>query len=269
MTPSTTPTATATSTSPPANDPAARGSGSAARGTSTPTSRAPNTASFRALQGAAVEDQSQLGPAMVEHDDFVDHRELEVRGRIVHRHPSVFRQENEEQADSDERQRGGGAPPRREQGLAEHAAQREAAREENERDEAQEQGRFRERRERHLAARSHALEARPRVEARQHQSEAAQCEQVRERDKIAREAQQRLAPIERQQAGRAQRRRDDRDWRQPEHPRRRAAVGGPLAPQFAEVEVELQHRGAAATGQPRLRLGGESREQRGDDQHEP
>src|SRR2546422_1500920 len=43
------------------------------------------------------------------------------RSRIVHRHPRVFRQENEEQADGDERQRGGGAPPRREQGLAERS----------------------------------------------------------------------------------------------------------------------------------------------------
>ena len=44
------------------------------------------------LQRRAVEDEAESRPAVVEHHDLVDHRELEVRGRVVDRDAAVLDQ---------------------------------------------------------------------------------------------------------------------------------------------------------------------------------
>ena len=104
------------------------------------------------LERAAVEDQPEGGPAVVEDHDLVDHGELEVRVRVVERDAGVLRQQHHEQRRADHQQRGGRRRQACRQRAAEHAGQAQRARCAHQRDEAQEQRRLGEARERHLAA---------------------------------------------------------------------------------------------------------------------
>ena len=52
------------------------------------------------LQRRGVLDQREIGAAMVEHHHLVDHRQLEMRGRVVDRDAAVFDQFEHQQASS-------------------------------------------------------------------------------------------------------------------------------------------------------------------------
>ena len=51
----------------------------------------------RQLQRAGIQDQGEVGPAVVQHHDLVDHRQLEVRGWVVHRQAPRFRQHGDQE----------------------------------------------------------------------------------------------------------------------------------------------------------------------------
>ena len=211
-------------------------------------------------------DQRQIPARVFENHRFVDHRQLQVRRGVVHRHARRLGEQDEEQADADHHQRRGGGRPGGRQWTAEHPGQGEAPGGEGQPCEAQEQRRFGKRGERHFATGAHPLEARAGVEPPQHQHEASQRQQVGERDEIAREAHQRATPIERHDRRCEQRRRHDDDRGQAEHPRGRRAVDGPLSKQLAQVPIELEHGRATPAGEQRSRLGGDARQQRGHDE---
>jgi hypothetical protein len=57
------------------------------------------------LDRSAVDDHAERGSAVVEHHDLVDHRELEVRVRVVERDAAVLGQQHDEPARDDQHHR--------------------------------------------------------------------------------------------------------------------------------------------------------------------
>ena len=159
------------------------------------------------LDRRPVEHGGEGGAAVVEDHDLVDHRQLEVRARVVDGDARVLGERDHEQPDDDQHHRGGGSLPRRADAGGEHARELERPAELHERHQAQEQRGLRQAREGHLAGRAHALERRARVERGGGREEAAQGEQVREQDEVAGEVHGRGPAAEGQDERRRRRRR--------------------------------------------------------------
>ena len=199
--------------------------------------------------------KAEVGPAVVQHHHLVDHGQLQVGVRVVHRDARVLRQQDDREGRRDQHEqrpaRAGQLParePRRACPLSEtlrgvHRQRRQP----------EEQRRLGQRRERSLAAGAHALEAEPVSSAASDGDEAHQPQQVGEQQEVARERERRPGPrraaaIARQASGRGQ----------PDHragaedPGRGAAVDRPFAQQLREVVVGLQERlpGAARRRRP-------------------
>ena len=118
------------------------------------------------LDRRAVQDQREGRPAVVEHHDLVDHRQLEMRVRIVEGDAAVLGEQHDEERDrrEPERRRAELHSPR--QRRPEHVGERERARELHQHEQSEEQRGLRQAREGRLASRAHALEGRARVERR-------------------------------------------------------------------------------------------------------
>ena len=92
---STNPTPTVTARTPAASAPAA------ASGVSSPigsTASRQQHGEKQELHGRAMQNHGERRPAVVQHHDFVDHRQLQMRVGIVERHAAVLRQQHGEQA---------------------------------------------------------------------------------------------------------------------------------------------------------------------------
>ena len=114
-------------------------------GTTSPTSRLPTSHSFSA---ARVLDEAEIGSAVVEHHDLVDHRQLEVRRRVVDRDPAVLDQREDQQGQR--RPAPGPAGRRAQDGRGDRAVdrgQRERAGDARQHRQRQQEGRLGQRRE--------------------------------------------------------------------------------------------------------------------------
>ena len=89
---STIPVRTATPTMPAMAAPQSSHSPPPRTGTASPTMSAASSHSFR---DRGVEDERQVRTAVVEHHDLVNHRQLEMRGRVVDRNARVLGQEDD------------------------------------------------------------------------------------------------------------------------------------------------------------------------------
>ena len=118
----------------------------------------------RQLERGGVENAAEIGPAEIEDDHLVNHGELEVGGRVVHRDLAGLGEQEDEKrpGDQDQRRSEEGSPRHR---RAEEARHVPPAGDERKGREAEEESRLGERRDRDLAARPHALEARARFES--------------------------------------------------------------------------------------------------------
>ena len=179
---STSPTPTATTSTAPISAPAAASGGSSPMG---------NTASHQQhcedqkLQRRAVQNRRQRRPAVIQHHDFVNHRQFEVRVRIVERHAAILREQHREQSRRQQRRaraRADGAsivvsdtlplctPSVSNAVMIAASAENRVA---------------------HFARGAHAFEGRTGVERRARRAESRQREQINEQQRIAAKRQRR------------------------------------------------------------------------------
>ena len=130
------------------------------------------------------------GPAVVEDHHLVDHRELEVRVRIVDRDAGVLGEQHDEQGDGDEERapRAGRPSSVPVVGAWSIGVRLSEPEKRTSTTNAGEQRGLGEAREGHLARRSHALEGGARVERGRGREEAPERQQVGEQHEVAREA---------------------------------------------------------------------------------
>ena len=199
----------------------------------------------------------------------MDHREFEVRRRVVHRDSRVLRQvDDHERGQDEDYRRKVRAQKRRVPEASVDSAERYASGDRAEPGHAEQQRRLAQRREKRLAVRAHPLEARPRVERGQNREETPEGEKIRHQQNVAFEMQQRGVPPERDQAERAEHRRQRDDRPGPEHPCRRRAVHRALAKQPREAPVGLEQRRPLPSGHARLRPVDERPQERRENQRE-
>ena len=213
------------------------------------------------LDGGAVLHQPEKRAAVVQDHHLVNHRQLEVGGRIVHRHAAALGEQDDE--DPGRRQDEGGRPlepgPL---GRPQHAGEAEGAGEPGEGEEGEEERGLGQPGEAHLARRPHTFERRAGVESGGRGEEAAEREEIGEEDEVAGEGDRRRERAERHQQPGHHRRHHGEDGGEHEHPGRRGAQRHTLAQELHEVEVGLPDAGSPAPGEERLGPGDDPPEQR-------
>ena len=211
-------------------------------------------------RGAPLEER-QVASAVLEHGAFVDHRELEVRVRVVDRLAPCLRDDDECKGGGAQRERrarpgvspGGAGDDTTEVGRSGHE-RRDREREH--------QRRLHEHGEREVSARSLQGEAVGFVPGGGRDGEAGERQQSREREGVVPEA----------PAGRLVGRRHEQDRRrqrgghdercEPVDDRRPLDVDRALSPQPAQFAVRLQRRWPAASLEPRFQVLDETGEKR-------
>ena len=206
------------------------------------------------LSADAHSTRARSGPGVLEHHRLVDHRQLEMRRRVVHRNPAgLGDQHDEEPGKREDVARAERATPCSER-AAHDRAEVERSRRERGGEEPQHQGGFGERRDRHLAAAAHAAERTARIERRGREREAAEREDADQPEDAAGALERR-----RRDQDRDQRRRRDRRGKvhaRAEH----VDPGGGLrshrlfSQELGEIVVALQQRRTLPRLHPRLHL---------------
>ena len=193
----------------------------------------------------------------------MDHRQFEVRARIVDRNAPLLDDEDfgqqvtQQQQDDRETHFDGrrSREDRREGGMSRHERQRGCG---------EQQRGFDQRAVERFAAGTHALERAARVHGRQDERRAAQCEQVDEADQIARERDDGRQVAYRDEEQRRDGRREVEGRCRAEERRGRGRVDGPLAQQQGRIVEVLREARAAAARQPCARAVDDARDRQGD-----
>ena len=229
--------------------PESHGSG-APKGMATRIRSAPRT---KSLIDDAVEDEPEGGPAVVEDHHLVDHRQLEVRVRVVERDPAVLGEEDDEPARHDEDERGPRGEPAEGPGAGQHRGEGERPGDPRDGQEAEEEGRLGEAGEAHLPRGPHPLERRAGVERGRGREEARKSEEVGEEDQVAGERDRGVRAPDGDEEGGREGRREGEDRSREENPRRRPAQDRTLPEKPDQVVVGLEERRSGAPREGRLR----------------
>lgn len=221
------------------------------------------------LERRAVVDERKIRPGVVKDHRLVDHRQFQMRFRVIERHTAAFGKENREEGEAREEERRGMMRPDARRIAGQQVGEGIAARQKDEKAEQDEDRRFDERGELDFAARAHALKGAPRVERAEHREEASRTEQVEEDD--GREGGEgrggrvrcRIRFERPGEDERGKERRGERDGRREvEEPGRRRGARTRLAQELREVEVEAEKSRPAPSGEERLGLVDEAEEER-------
>ncbi len=220
------------------------------------------------LHRGAPEDRPEGRPAVVEDHHLVDHRQLEVRVRVVEGDPAVLGEEDDPPAHRDENEGRPPLEPPLAPGVGEHPPEGEAPREAGEDEHAEDEGRLGEAPEAHLAGRPHPLEGGPGVQGRGGSEEAREAEEVDEEDDVSREGDGGFVAAERDELPRQERHGEPDRRPGPEDPRRRPAEDRALSEELQDVVVGLQERRPDPPGEDGLRLPDHAEEERREEEQE-
>ena len=213
-------------------------------------------------------DQREVAPGVLEHHRLVDHRQLEMRGRVVHgKTACLCQRHHEERAEREEMSRA-----QRSRGIR-HGARDDlpeigGARGERQREDGERDGGLRERGHGHLTARPHAAEGRAGVEPGQRQEKRAEQQEIDHDDQIANGVERRGHREDRHEEGDGHDARKHDEGRRPEEPRGVARDDDLLGEQLAQLQIRLPPRRAAPVLQPRLQPANEAHHPRGEQERE-
>jgi hypothetical protein len=198
---------------------------------------------------------------VLEQRAFVDHRQLEVRVRVVDRLATGLRQDDERERDRGQRQRRA-RPHLRPRGGGYDARQVGRACHERRDRKRQDERRLDERRDREVPAGAHQREAVRHVPRRRREREARKRQQPEQRQRVVTDAERRgmLRDGDEQHRGGDGRR--DHARREPVDERRSLHRDGALVPEPSQLAVRLQGRRPAPTLESRLPVLHEPRQQR-------
>ena len=210
---------------------------------------------------------AEPGPGVLEQHALVQHGELEVRVRVVHRNAAgLGREQHEHRREAEEVGRVPGEDPRRPAMRGEGAEVGRAGRH-RDREHDHHQDRLDQRRDRHLARGAHAAERAAGVERADRREEARQREQAEEHHRVAQRKGRRPRPDDRHERARGHRGGQHQHRDRPEEARGGVRLHRALAQQLDEVAVGLEDPGALPALEPRLELLDEAGDQR-PEQHE-
>ena len=139
-------------------------------------------------------DEGQVAAGVLEDHRLVDHRELEVRGRVVDGQAPGLGQGHDEERAEREQVAGAQGRSRSRHGARHDLTEVGGARAEGEREDREGDGGLGEGSHGHLAAGSHAAERRARVEPGQREEEGAEQEKVDDDEQVADPVERRAAP---------------------------------------------------------------------------
>ena len=177
-----------------------------------------------------------VAAGVLEHRPLVDHRQLEVRVRVVDGLPAGLGDDDEREGDGSEGERR--RRPRVAAGRArDHAAEVGRAGDERRDGQGEDERRFDEHRQRQVAARALEREAVRRVPGRHADGESREREQAREHERVVADTEPRRAGGDRDEEDRRAHRRCHETRGQAVDERRALDVDAALAPEAAELAV--------------------------------
>ena len=198
-------------------------------------------------------DQGEVRPGVLEHHRLVDHRQLEVRRRIVHGNATGLGDQHDEE--SRQRQDVAGAKERAGRERAAHdRAEIERSGRERRREEPQHQGGFGERRNRHLAAAAHSSERAAGIEGGGRQRKAPERKDAHQSKDAAGALQGRRRHEHRDERRRRHGGGEVEARAEHVHPRGGLRSHRLLAKQLGEIVVPLQQRRSLPLLHRRLHL---------------